>query len=255
MAPEQARGEIDQVDERADVFALGSILCEILTGQPAFIGRSSGEIQRKAALGDLADAVGRLDACGADAELVALAKDCLAREAEDRPRAAGAVAERVTAYLAGVQERLRRAELEQRGGAGPPPADDGRGRGGDPARPDRRRRLRLDPAAEGRADGEDGPRRRRRPGRRGAAARRGAGRPAGETARWAEALSAAKRAEGLLAARRGRRPAPGPGGRPAGRARPRARRRRREGPPRSRSTAPCCRASKRSAATAPSTPT
>ena len=86
MAPEQARGEIDRVDERADVFALGSILCEILTGQPAFIGRTSGEIQRKAALGDLADALARLDACGADAELIALAKDCLAREPEDRPR-------------------------------------------------------------------------------------------------------------------------------------------------------------------------
>ena len=38
MAPEQARGEIDRLDERADVFALGSILCEILTGQPAFVG-------------------------------------------------------------------------------------------------------------------------------------------------------------------------------------------------------------------------
>ena len=36
MAPEQARGEIERVDERSDVFALGSILCEILTGQPAF---------------------------------------------------------------------------------------------------------------------------------------------------------------------------------------------------------------------------
>ena len=52
MAPEQARGEVDRVDERADVFALGSILCEVLTGQPAFLGRSSGEILRKAALGD-----------------------------------------------------------------------------------------------------------------------------------------------------------------------------------------------------------
>ena len=60
MAPEQARGEGDAVDERADVFALGSILCEILTGEAAFTGRSSGEIHRKAALGDLADAHGAI---------------------------------------------------------------------------------------------------------------------------------------------------------------------------------------------------
>ena len=74
MAPEQARGEVDRLDERCDVFALGSILCEILTGEPAFTGRSSGEIQRKASRGELKDAVDRLDACGADAELIALAK-------------------------------------------------------------------------------------------------------------------------------------------------------------------------------------
>ena len=65
MAPEQARGEVDRLDERCDVFALGSILCEILTGEPAFIGRSSGEIQRKASRGELKDAVDRLEEAAA----------------------------------------------------------------------------------------------------------------------------------------------------------------------------------------------
>jgi tetratricopeptide (TPR) repeat protein len=111
MAPEQARGEIHRVDERADVFALGSILCEVLTGQPAFVGRTPGEIQRKAALGDLTEVVAALASCGADSELIALARDCVAREAEDRPRHAGAVAERITGYRAAVQERLRTAEI------------------------------------------------------------------------------------------------------------------------------------------------
>ena len=113
MAPEQARGEIDRMDERCDVFALGSILCELLTGEPAFTGRSSGEIQRKASRGELTEAIDRLDSCGADAELIGLARDCLAPELEDRPRHAADVAARIQAYQGGVQERLRRAEIER----------------------------------------------------------------------------------------------------------------------------------------------
>jgi serine/threonine-protein kinase len=113
MAPEQARGEVDVLDERCDVFALGSILCEILTGLAAVTGRTSAEIQRKAARGDLADALARLDRCGAEADLIALARDCLAAEAGDRPRDAGAVAGRLASYLASIRERMRAAELER----------------------------------------------------------------------------------------------------------------------------------------------
>jgi serine/threonine-protein kinase len=111
MAPEQARGESEDVDERADVFSLGSILCEILTRDPAFTGRSLGEIQGKAARGDLADASVRLGGCGADPALIELARHCLVPERDNRPRDARDVSTRITAYLRGVQERLREAEL------------------------------------------------------------------------------------------------------------------------------------------------
>jgi len=113
MAPEQARGEIEAIDRRADIFALGSILCEILTGAPAFAGGSAIEILRTAGRADTAWAMVRLEQCGADLELLALARDCLAALAKDRPADAGVVAGRMTTYLAGVQERLREAELSQ----------------------------------------------------------------------------------------------------------------------------------------------
>jgi tetratricopeptide (TPR) repeat protein len=111
MSPEQARGEIDRIDERTDVFALGAILCKILSGEPPYRAPSDSEVLAMAARADLADAFARLDECGADTELRQLARRCLSVDPEDRPPQAGEVASAVTGYLVSVQERLRRAEL------------------------------------------------------------------------------------------------------------------------------------------------
>ena len=113
MAPEQARGEVGAIDERSDVFALGSILTEIMTDKPAFTGRTPDEIQRKAARGDLAAAFDRLEACGADPELIALAKACLSADREERPRDAGEIARDIGIYRASVDDRLRAAEISR----------------------------------------------------------------------------------------------------------------------------------------------
>jgi serine/threonine-protein kinase len=113
MPPEQANGDVALLDRRADVFGLGAILCEILTGKPPYVGRSAEEVRRKAANGDLADAFARLDGCGADMELITLTQACLSPEAVDRPKDAQALAEGLTAYLDGVQQRLHQAELAE----------------------------------------------------------------------------------------------------------------------------------------------
>jgi hypothetical protein len=110
MPPEQARGDVKRMDQRSDVFGLGAILCEILSGERPFRGANREELWERAKSCDHAEALARLDGCGADAELVALAKACLAAEPDARPRDAGVVAQKVAAYLAGVQERLRAAE-------------------------------------------------------------------------------------------------------------------------------------------------
>ncbi len=108
--PEQSGGELDKIDERVDVFGLGAVLCAILTGLPPYIAETSDQIRLMSIRGDLDDAFARVNQCGADPELIALCRECLAPEASRRPRDAKAVADAVTAYRIGVQERLRAAQ-------------------------------------------------------------------------------------------------------------------------------------------------
>ena len=112
MPPEQARGEVKDLDERADVFGLGAILCEIITGEPPYAGETLEETQGYARRGELTPALERLEGCGADREVIRLAQDCLAFAPCDRPSDAGAVAERMNTYLESLEERAQRLEIE-----------------------------------------------------------------------------------------------------------------------------------------------
>jgi serine/threonine-protein kinase len=111
MAPEQFGTDGGQVDERTDVFALGVILCEILTARRVYEGYTPQEIRTCASEAKTGPAIATLNACGAHEELLALARDALAPNRHGRPRNAGAVAGRLSAHLEGMQERLRQADL------------------------------------------------------------------------------------------------------------------------------------------------
>ncbi|MCA1650223.1 MAG: protein kinase, partial [Acidobacteria bacterium] len=83
MSPEQARG--GRVDPRSDVFALGLTLYEMVTGRPAFHGKSSLETmqailtQPAPPLPAIAGSSG-----SATAELQRIIDKCTAKDAEDR---------------------------------------------------------------------------------------------------------------------------------------------------------------------------
>jgi WD40 repeat protein/serine/threonine protein kinase len=113
IPPEQAAGELAKVDERADVFGLGSLLAAILTGKPPYVGQSFESVRVLAVRGKLDDCLARLEVCGAEPELVALCKQCLAFEPTDRPRDAGEVAQAVARLRSAAEERARTAEREK----------------------------------------------------------------------------------------------------------------------------------------------
>ncbi|WP_437820323.1 serine/threonine-protein kinase [Sorangium sp. So ce1078] len=90
MAPEQARGE-PRIDARADVFALGSVLFECLTGRAAFAGSDPLSVLMKVLL----EEPPRLRGLRGDVPpgLDRLVARMLSKAREARPRDGGAVAE------------------------------------------------------------------------------------------------------------------------------------------------------------------
>ncbi len=82
MSPEQARGDLDRLGPRSDVYSLGATLYCLLTGRAAFEGDDVGEVLRRVERGDF-PAPRRLDPT-IDAALEAACLKAMALEPGDR---------------------------------------------------------------------------------------------------------------------------------------------------------------------------
>ncbi|MET0591997.1 MAG: protein kinase, partial [Polyangiaceae bacterium] len=109
MSPEQARGE--QVDARSDIFSLGAVLYEMLTGQNPFRQATAFETLRRVRTAEYLPP----DTVREDLPkgLVALIEKALFLEAEDRYTDAGRMYESLLAHLYASGDRFGANDLSQ----------------------------------------------------------------------------------------------------------------------------------------------
>jgi tRNA A-37 threonylcarbamoyl transferase component Bud32/tetratricopeptide (TPR) repeat protein len=99
MSPEQAAGDVGDIDERSDVWGLGAVLYEVLTQKPPYSGTNPFEVIGRILQEDV-PAV-RLLQPDVPRELADICQKALARAPKDRYQTAQALAEDLEAWLTG----------------------------------------------------------------------------------------------------------------------------------------------------------
>ena len=97
MAPEQADRRLDLVDRRTDVYGLGAVLFEVLTGRPPFDGTDTDEVCRRILTEETPRA--RAVEPSVPAGLDAICARAMAKEREERYAGAAELAEAVRRWL------------------------------------------------------------------------------------------------------------------------------------------------------------
>jgi tetratricopeptide (TPR) repeat protein len=99
MSPEQARGQVDEIDERSDVFGLGAVLYELVTGRPPYLGPSPIEVVERVRQFP-PDPVLTIEPA-APRELADVVQRAMSRAREDRYATAESLANDIEAWRAG----------------------------------------------------------------------------------------------------------------------------------------------------------
>ncbi len=99
MSPEQAKGDIQEVDERSDIYSLGAVLYEILTGHPPFEGKNVKETVAMVMSGNLID-ISNLEP-EAPADLCAVVSKTLTLNKSKRYQTAIEVAKEIENFMSG----------------------------------------------------------------------------------------------------------------------------------------------------------
>jgi len=114
MAPEQARGEIDRLDRRSDVFALGAMLYEVLTGRLPFQRASAIDMMADIASSHPVEERPRALVRRVPRALEAICLKALEKDPARRYPDAGALADDLTRHLAGAPVSAHRETVLER---------------------------------------------------------------------------------------------------------------------------------------------